>query len=478
MTRLLLFCLGIAAVAFVTVWVADHPGQVVLDWEAYRIETSVAVLVGAVALAAALSIALFEAVRMIWHGPAGFRAARRRRREQRGYRALTLGLVAAAAGDARGARRLSRRADSLLGEPPLTLLLSAQAAQLEGDEHAAKGYFEAMLARPETEFLGLRGLLVDATKTGDRKRALELVKKAYRLRPHTPWVLTTLLELQIQANQWIDAEATLQAALKHRVLDRAVGTRHRALVMLGRAQAAKAAGNPDEARRFARRARELAADLVPAAALAAELEIEAGQPSRARKILAEAWESAPHPELGALLLDAVADSTPAERAGHVGKTVAHNPDHVESHLLLARASLDARLWGQARRHLDAAAATRSSAGTFRLMADLEEGESGDREAGRRWLIEASRAAPDPVWVCDACGAPAASWAMHCAACGAFDRFEWLSPPAPRAVAAPRSDEGDSDADAKAETIPKKPRLRRGAAKQAQETPAERAARMT
>ena len=136
MIRLFLICLGIAAVAFITVWVADHPGRVVLNWEAYRIETSVAVLVGAVALAAALSIALFEAMRMIWHGPAGFRAARRRRREQRGYRALTLGLVAAAAGDARGARRLSRRADSLLGEPPLTLLLSAQAAQLEGDELA------------------------------------------------------------------------------------------------------------------------------------------------------------------------------------------------------------------------------------------------------------------------------------------------------------------------------------------------------
>ena len=477
MTRLILFCLGVAAVAFVTVWVADHPGKVALDWEAYRIETSVAVLVGAVALAAALSITLFEAVRMIWHGPAGFRAARRRRREQRGYRALTLGLVAAAAGDARGARRLSRRADSLLGEPPLTLLLSAQAAQLEGDERAAKGYFEAMLARPETEFLGLRGLLVNATKTGDRARALELVKKAYRLRPHTPWVLTTLLELQMRSQEWIDAEATLQAALKHRVLDRAVGTRHRALVMLGRARAAKAAGNPDEARRFVGRARELAADLVPAAALAAELEIEAGQPGRARKIIAEAWESAPHPELGALLLEAVADSTPAERAGHVEKIVAHNPDHVESHLLLARAALDARLWGQARRHLDAAAATRLSAGIFRLMADLEEGESGDREAGRRWLLEASRAAPDPVWVCDACGAPAASWAMHCAACGAFDRFEWRSPPAPRTVAAPGADESDAGAPPAAEAAREKPPSRRVKEK-ASETPAERAARMT
>ena len=477
MTRLFLLCLAIAAIAFVTVWVADHPGKVALNWEAYRIETSVAVLVGAAALAAAMSVTVFEGVRMIWHGPAGFRAARRRRREQRGYRALTLGLVAAAAGDARGARRLARRADSLLSEPPLTLLLSAQAAQLEGDERAAKGYFEAMLARPETEFLGLRGLLVDATKTGDRALALELVQKAYRLRPHTPWVLTTLLELQMRANKWIDAEATLQAALKHRVLDRALGTRRRALVMLGRAQTAKAAGNPADARRFAGRAREFAADLVPAAALAAELEIEAGQLGRAQKILGEAWETTPHPELGALLLDAVEDSTPAERAGHVKRGVAHNPDHVESHLLLARVSLDAQLWGQARRHLDAAAAARSTAGIFRLMADLEEGDTGDREAGRHWLLEASRAAPDPVWVCAECAAPAAAWAMHCPACGAFDRFEWRSPPAPRVAVAPASDAIGPDLSPKPEAASKKPPSRR-AKEKGGETPAERAARMT
>ena len=55
----------------------------------------------------------------------------------------------------------------MLDEPPLTLLLSAQAAQLEGDDQAARGYFEAMLDQPATAFLGLRGLLVQAERTGD-----------------------------------------------------------------------------------------------------------------------------------------------------------------------------------------------------------------------------------------------------------------------------------------------------------------------
>ncbi len=62
----------------------------------------------------------------------------------------------------------------LLAEPPLTLLLSAQAAQLNGDEQAARRYFTAMLDRAETEFLGLRGLVMQALRGGDEAAALGL----------------------------------------------------------------------------------------------------------------------------------------------------------------------------------------------------------------------------------------------------------------------------------------------------------------
>ena len=56
------------------------------------------------------------------------------------------------------AKRQARRAESLLAEPAMTQLLSAQAAQLSGDAQAATRYFTDMLAQGDTEFLGLRGL--------------------------------------------------------------------------------------------------------------------------------------------------------------------------------------------------------------------------------------------------------------------------------------------------------------------------------
>ena len=53
----------------------------------------------------------------------------------------------------------------------------------------------------------------------------------------------------------------------------------------------------------------------------------------------------------------------------------------------------------------------------------------DTEAAHRWLLAASEAEPDPLWVCDECGVPASDWSLACPACGALDRMAWRQPAA-------------------------------------------------
>lgn len=428
MTRFVLFLFVVAALSFVAVWVADNPGRVTLTWDDYRIESSVAVLVGAAALLVAAAILLYRLFRFLWHGPRAFARERAQRRERRGYLALTQGLVAAAAGDAKGARRLARRANSLLGEPPLALLLSAQAAQLEGDEPGARAYFNAMLERSETEFLGLRGLLVEASKTGEREKALELAKRAHALKPHTPWVLNALLDLQARAGQWMDAEATLKEAERHRALERDEARKKRAVLLFGRARALAERGLEDEALALAKEAQRAAPAFVPAALLAARLLIAREKAEAARRLLEPAWRQAPHPALGELYLESLRAEPAIERFKAVQGLTGEEPAEAEGRLLLARAMMGASLWGLARSQLAAAEKARPCSRVYRLMAELEEKEKGDREAAARHLAKAAGAAPDPQWLCERCSAPSPEWLMHCYNCGAFDRMVWREPP--------------------------------------------------
>ena len=47
--RAIWFLIVLGALTIATVWLANHPGSVTLHWQGYRADTSVAVLLGAVA---------------------------------------------------------------------------------------------------------------------------------------------------------------------------------------------------------------------------------------------------------------------------------------------------------------------------------------------------------------------------------------------------------------------------------------------
>ena len=448
MIRIVAFVVAVIVVAAVATWISEPAGRVEMVWGDYMIETSPGVLAAAIAVAAAVVLVIAAVVRFVWIGPRRVALARRRRRERLGYRALTQGLVAAAAGDSKRARRLARRANLMLEEPPLTLLLSAQAAQLEGDDQAARGYFEAMLDQPETAFLGLRGLLVQAERSGDTTRALELAERAFALRPETPWVLTALLELQTRAGRWSDALGTVKQAIRHGAVSEEVGRRRQAGLLFERARALREQGEVREALRIADEAREADASFLPAALLGAGLAKEAGRDAAAQRAVTEAWRHCPHPALGRLFLALYGDRTAAERLKRVERLVAENSDHAESHMLLAREALDARQWGRARRHLERVAAEHPTAGVYRLLARLDEAETGDGDAVRRRLQQASEAPPDPGWLCTRCASASPAWSIVCDRCGAFDSIEWRAPPRAETSALPADGPAaEDDADA-------------------------------
>ena len=90
-----------------------------------------------------------------------------KRRQKPGIEALSSGMIALGAGDRRPPCASAIQARKSLPNEPLTHLLRAQAAQLTGDRTTARRIFEAMLASPDTEQLGLRGLFLEAQRDGE-----------------------------------------------------------------------------------------------------------------------------------------------------------------------------------------------------------------------------------------------------------------------------------------------------------------------
>lgn len=426
MLRGLVYIVAAAALVAAAVWLADNTGSVTLHWRGWRVDTTVAVL----ATAGAIVLVAAGMMYRLWlwgvRAPREMREFWRRRRRERGYEALTRGMVAIAAGDADEARRQSRRAEGLLDQPPLTLLLAAQAAQLSGDEQAAARFFSTMSERPETEFLGVRGLLGQAIKRGDRASALDLARRAWRLKPDSAWAADVMFDLEVKEGRWLDARASLAEAVRRGALSKADARRREAALLVELARQAAAEGKKDDARELAGEAHKLRPDLVPAAIEYARALLGDEKFRKTGTAIEKTFAIAPHAGLAELYARARRAEDALAAARETRRLTESEPAHPESLFALATAFAAAKLWGEARRALDGFGAN-PPARACRLMADIEESERNDMSESRRWLMRANVAEADPAWVCDSCGAAADDWRAVCSKCGAFDMQGWRAP---------------------------------------------------
>lgn len=427
MIRALWFFLKLAALVAAAVWLANHPGHVTFVWQGYEVSTSVAVVMLALVLVIIVSIALYSLWRALVGVPGSLSLAHLSRRQRKGYVALTQGLMAVAAGDAGAARKLAYKAEHLLKEPTLTLLLQAQAAQLAGDDNGASRYYAQMLERPEMSFLGLRGLVTQAMGRGDDAQALTLVRRAQLLQPKADWVLISLMDLEARSGHWEQALEALVKAARSGAIAPDKARRQRCILLLGLAEHQASRSLFEDASTSARKAHELLPGFVPAALAYARYLLEIDRAKLAGKIIERVWRVNPHPELVDVYLKAGGELNPLASVKRIERLASFNPDAIESRVMLAQAALKAQLWGIAKDQLGKAQAKAIDRRVFTLLAELSTQEAHDASTAHMWEMKAAEAPASAQWQCTVCSRAAESWAVRCRHCGTLGEIDWRQP---------------------------------------------------
>jgi len=426
MFRILFFFVVVLLLGLGFAWLADRPGELAVTFGGYQYE--VTLMVAAVLLVAAVAavMILWWLIRGIWNSPYTVRRYFRARRRDRGYQALSTGLIAAGAGDAGLARRMGQQAVKLISsdQEPLIHLLDAQAAILEGDHEAARAKFQAMAEDPETRLLGLRGLYLEAERLGEREAARHYADEAAKVAPQLGWAANSTLEAKTEEGDWQGALALLDKQKPSGKEERDALARKRAVLLTAQAMA-ELDLNPAAARTAALEAHRLQPDFVPAAVTAAKALFRQDDLRRGAKILETVWAKSPHPEVADIYIHARPGDATHDRLTRAKKLRRLKPNNAESELAVARAALDAGEYQEARAAAEAAVRLDPREGAFLLLADIEEAETGDQGRVRHWLAKAVRAPRDPAWVAD--GYVAERWAPASPITGRLDAFEWRAP---------------------------------------------------
>lgn len=424
MIRILLSVAALFLAALAFDWLGGLPVTLAINWPGGAAAPPLRVVVVALLAFAVVVLIAWKLLSAFWRAPSGLRSYFAGRRRDRGYAALSRGMVAVGSGDYRLAQREAADAGRLLGADPLVLLLSAQAAQLEGRSDAARQAFTRMLSAPETRLLGLRGLYIEATRAGEAEAARQFAAEAQKENPALPWAGAAMMDYLSADRDWTGALAVLEQNVAGRLVGKADASRHRAVLLTARALEMED-GEPEKARAYALEAHKLAPAFVPAATVAARTLARLLDTRRAAKVLETTWKLAPHPDIAAAYLHLRSGDSARDRLKRARMLENLKPAHPEGAVAVARASLDARDFTLAREALTKALRQAPTERVCLMLAELEEAESGNVGRVREWLSRAVRAPRDAVWTAD--GVVLDAWQPLSPLSGRLDAVEWRVP---------------------------------------------------
>ncbi len=424
MARLLFFLLVVFLLGLGFAWLADRPGNMVVTFDGYQYQVSLMAAAAAITALVAAVMLLWWIIKSVWNSPYMISRYFRVRQRDRGYQALSTGMIAAGAGDAALARTKNKEAAKLIrsDQEPLIHLLEAQSLLLESDHDGAHKKFEAMIDDPETRLLGLRGLYLEAERLGDTQAARHYAARAADVAPQLVWASDSTIEECVGSGDWDGALKLLEG--QKRQIDKASANRKRAVILTGKAMSifeTDVAGS----RAAALEANKLLPEFAPTAIIAARGLFRSDEVRKGAKILETSWKAEPHPEVAELYLHARHGDATHDRLQRAKRLMALRTNNVESSLAVARAALGAKEYALAREEAEASLRIQPREAAYLLLADIDEAEYGDVGRVRQWLARAVRAPRDPAWVADS--VISNRWAPASPVSGRIDAFEWKTP---------------------------------------------------
>ncbi|MGB1934119.1 MAG: heme biosynthesis HemY N-terminal domain-containing protein [Candidatus Puniceispirillaceae bacterium] len=449
MARLVQFIFFCAISAIVFSWLARQTGMTVINWSGWEIELQTSLLVAGVAVLIAGLFLLYRLIRILVLWPGWMGHNWQVRRQKKGERALSLGMVAFAAGDHKMARRQARKAEKLLGSGLLPDLLSAQAAHAAGDAKAALRYFTALSRNEDTAYFGHLGLMRLYQEQGKEAQSLDAAHKALATSESLSPATIRIFAHDLDMRRWREALDRLGSFLRQDAQalatfgpqdGLAIGQLNAPALLAGHLciLLSEDAAESDK-KGYLEQALDFSPRLVEASRRLALLASE-GQRKSALKRLEKDFKAFPHPQLAELIAKLSGDNE-GQLVARLGRLADASTNFDEARLIAAEYALESGIWASASAMLAGVTPAGQTNKYFLLLADLAEKkrdfsvsdvpadyDNSDRAEHHlekeQSLVAAAHAPHAANWQCQACDKALRQWDMVCPSCAVLGQVDW------------------------------------------------------
>lgn len=424
MIRIVWNAVLLAVIALIAAWLSNNPGFVQMDWLGWRVQTSVAVVIGVFVIGYAVFYAflakplLLLKNKIVYWARADLRAEKMAKakvsREVDRYTLLGKGLAALAAGDVAAAEKMQKDiAKKFADDEVKTFVFEAQLAEVKNDTAKAMELYGRLADAPETRLLGMRGKIRLFRLNGAPEKALQACEELLNEKNPMPWTVSEAFELQVHEKQWDKAIATLEKARKMDLFDKKTLKHLKASVLLEQSAETTDAA---EKEKLIFEAEETDDSLIQAVLNAAALNAEKGEIRKARKQLCKLWKTAPCWAVYEAYQALTPEKPALEAVTDLQELLNENKDAEINALAMADASLKARLWGQAKGLLEKYLAVKPNSKRALLMMAEIATANRDEKAAVEYGEKAAVAENEPAYFCSACNTAFGEWHTVCPTC--------------------------------------------------------------
>lgn len=423
--RGLLFFIKVSILVVFAAVLFHYPGEIHISWLGYHLETSPAVFIIGLTLVTALLFFIISVWRYIWGLPVFWTRWRRANRLKRSEGMFMEGLTTLLSGELDQAGSMAAKAISLNPKCSLNHLLLAKIAYRSQNYEAAEGEFLSLSQNPVTAFMGLKGLYQIAAKRKDLNQMRHVLRQALAIHPNSPWALTRLFQLDLKAGSFEKAERIMEQLAISQEIPPKQSAHQLGIVYWLRAKHLGEAGDQDGFLKYANKAFKVAPELTELAVSLAEFYLKSGQDAKSKRLIKEAYGANPHPDLVIVWENLYAEKTGLELYQEIELLTASVSHHSESLAALAKMAIKAKLWGQARQHLNDLLKAGEVSRTYYLLAELAEAENPNNpRLAQDWMRKAVLASPAHTCRCSSCGCSSKTWEAFCSKCNCFDTVGW------------------------------------------------------
>ncbi len=317
---------------------------------------------------------------------------------EKGYFYFVEAMIAISNKDNINAIKYHKRMNSYLkDEPSLSLLLRSEVYKIERKHNELREVYEQMLKSKKTESLGYRGLMENNLKDHDYHHAFLYGEKLFNLNPNIEKLYETLTYIAAKTKNWNQLLIITDKAYSKKIINKETFYENKSIAYYEIAKI-KSDSNLKEANKNVLKAINLKNNFPPYIKLHLELIAKSNNLSLLKKLIKKYWLSSQSALLRKIITTIINDNN-LDNLVFINQIIRSNIENEESKKMLIFFAIKNQDWNVARTNIVGLIGSNPSSEICLFMADIELGQSNDKQKSDSWVLRSETALSENIWIC-------------------------------------------------------------------------------